>query len=104
MGIEKPFHPNRRGFDDFYGFLGGGHMYFPERYQGIYERQSRTGKKYINEYVLPLEHNGKEVRETEYLTDAFSREAVRFIQEAAGKDPDEKLEGLIRRIQGMSAP
>ncbi len=83
MGITQPFHPNTRGFDDFYGFLGGGHMYFPERYRGIYERQSRTGKKYINEYVLPLEHNGKEVRETEYLTDAFSREAVRFIQGAA---------------------
>ena len=39
------FHPNRRGFDDFYGFLGGGHMYFADRYGSIYERQVRAGKK-----------------------------------------------------------
>ena len=86
MGIDEPFHPNQRGFDEFYGFLGGGHMYFPEKYQAIHQRQSRTGKAAINEYVLPLEHNGAAVQETEYLTDAFSREAVRFVNLAAGKD------------------
>ena len=32
-----------------------------------------------------MEYNGKEVKETEYLTDAFSREAVRFVNEAAAK-------------------
>ena len=86
LGIDKPFHTNARGFDEFYGFLGGGHMYFPEKYQAIYERQSRTQKSNINEYVLPLEHNGVGVQETEYMTDALSREAVRFVNQAAGKD------------------
>jgi len=86
MGITQPFHLNRRGFDDFYGFLGGGHMYFPEKYQGIYDRQTRAGKQNINEYVLPLEHNGTEVRETEYLTDALSREAVRFVSKASAQN------------------
>ena len=33
--------------------------------------------------MLPLEHNGKAVTETEYLTDGLSREAVRFVQNAA---------------------
>ena len=75
-----------RGFDDFYGFLGGGHEYFPEKYNAIYERQLKTGKKQFHEYITPLEHNGKQVKETEYMTDALSREGVRFINEAAKKD------------------
>lgn len=86
MGIDPQFHPNARGFDDFYGFLGGGHMYFPERYEPIYERQVSNEIKNFNEYIVPLEHNGVEVRETEYMTDGLSREAARFIEEAATKD------------------
>ncbi len=86
MGIDTPYHPNTRGFDEFYGFLGGGHMYFPEKYEAIYQRQFRMKKGNINEYVLPLEHNDAAVPETEYLTDALSREAIRFLEKAAGKD------------------
>ena len=83
MGIDPQFHPNARGFDDFYGFLGGGHMYFPDKYNDIYERQVKAGKTTFNEYQTPLEHNGQNVRETEYMTDALSREASRFVTEAA---------------------
>ena len=83
LGHTAPFHPNRRGFDDFYGFLGGGHMYFPERFGPIYERQKKAGKGPFNEYIVPLEHNGQEVQEMEYLTDGLSREAVRFVTESA---------------------
>ena len=86
MGTASAFHPNKRGFDDYYGFLGGGHKYFPKEYQPLYEKQVRAGNKRINDYVTPLEHNGKEVRETEYMTDGLSREAVRFVKEAASKD------------------
>lgn len=83
LGFAPEFHPNARGFDDFFGFLGGGHMYFPEQYQAIHERQKNAGKTNFNEYQTPLEHNGKEVVETEYMTDALSREAVRFVKESA---------------------
>ena len=82
LGFAPKFHPNQRGFDDFYGFLGGGHMYFPERYGPIYERQVKAGKTRFNEYITPLEHNGQVVSETEYMTDALSREAVRFVKQA----------------------
>ena len=85
LGFAPQFHPNQRGFDDFYGFLGGGHMYFPERYRPIYERQKKNGKARFNEYITPLEHNGTIVQETEYLTDALSREAVRFVEQATRK-------------------
>lgn len=86
MGTRPEYHPNQRGFDDFYGFLGGGHQYFPDEYRPIYERQTKTGKKDINDYITPLEHNGKDVNETEYITDGLSREAVRFVKEASAKD------------------
>ncbi|MDB4459123.1 sulfatase-like hydrolase/transferase [bacterium] len=86
MGVTKPFHPNQRGFDDYYGFLGGGHRYFPEQYRPIYERQKKVGKPYINEYFMALEHNGVDAKETEYITDGLSREAVRFVKEASEKD------------------
>lgn len=86
LGIDPQFHPNARGFDDFYGFLGGGHMYFPERYVPIYERQKKNGKTVFNEYITPVEHNGSEVVETEYMTDALSREAVRFVNESAANE------------------
>lgn len=82
LGIAPEYHPNKRGFNDFYGFLGGGHQYFPEQYRAAYKKQKESGKE-VWEYLVPLEHNGKEVKETEYLTDAFSREGVRFINDAS---------------------
>ena len=86
LGSNPEFHPNVRGFDDFYGFLGGGHNYFPEQYRAAYKRQKENGQKIIWDYLHPLEHNGKQVKETEYLTDAFSREAVRFINDSGKTD------------------
>ncbi len=58
LGNNAAMHPQQRGFDEFFGFLGGAHSYFPA--DGIL-RGTET------------------VKETEYLTDAFGREAVSFI-------------------------
>lgn len=86
LGAVPQFHPNKRGFDDFYGFLGGGHKYFPEEYRVEYEKQQKAGQEVIWDYLKPLEHNGEEMRESEYLTDAFSREATRFVTDASKKE------------------
>ena len=32
LGGSESYHPNNRGFYEFYGFLGGGHCFFPEQY------------------------------------------------------------------------
>jgi hypothetical protein len=32
-GEAPPFHPNRRGFDEFFGFISGGHNYFTDIYR-----------------------------------------------------------------------
>lgn len=79
LGEEKKYHPNNRGFDEFYGFLPGGHSYFPEEFNRRYDELVKSGRTDIPDYIKPLEHNGKPVRETEYITDALSREAVNFI-------------------------
>lgn len=86
LGTDKKFTPNERGFDDFYGFLGGGHKYFPEEYKAAYKRQKENGVVPIWDYLHPIQHNGVEVDETEYITDALSREASRFITDASKKD------------------
>lgn len=85
LGFTEPFQPNNRGFDEFFGFLGGGHEYFPNQFRPIYEKQKKDGIYPIREYVKPLLHNSEEVTETEYLTDAFSREAVNFLEQAGKK-------------------
>ncbi|MBU3005279.1 sulfatase family protein [Paraglaciecola arctica] len=84
LGEDAEFHPNNRGFDEFYGFLNGGHKYFPKQFKAAYNRQTKNGLDYaIFSYLKPLERNGVEVDETEYVTDGLSREAVNFIKTAA---------------------
>jgi len=63
LGYKPELTPTKRGFDEFFGFLGGAHMYFPD---------NKTRK---------LFHNTEMIKdEKEYLTDAFSREASLFIK------------------------
>ena len=60
LGTDPEFHPLKRGFDEFFGFLGGAHTYFAGKTRNI--------------------NRGNEiVTESTYLTDAFGREAVAFI-------------------------
>ena len=60
MGSSPPFHPQKRGFDEFFGFLGGLHTYFNKETAAIW----RGTEKHA---------------EPKYLTEAFGREAVSFI-------------------------
>jgi arylsulfatase A-like enzyme len=60
LGELPKFHPQKRGFQDAFGFLGGGHAYFAAKSNNIL-RGTEAGP------------------EKEYLTDAFGREAVAFI-------------------------
>ena len=86
LGTQKEFHPNSRGFDDYFGFLGGGHNYFPEQFKVAYQRQKEKGVDPIWDYLTPLEHNGEDVEIDEYLTDALSHQAVNFIEQYAQSD------------------
>ncbi len=75
LGAAPKHHPMKRGFKESFGFIGGGHDYF----------KAGDGSE-KREYFIPIQRDGKTVVETEYLTDAFSREAEAFVRRHA-KDP-----------------
>lgn len=78
LGAHPSQRPNQRGFDEFYGFLSGGHRYFPEEY--TLRDLGQVNSQY-DAYRTKLLKNSARVEETEYLTDALSREAVNFVIE-----------------------
>lgn len=57
-GSQYPYHPNGRGFDEYYGF--------PSGHWGDY-------------FSPPLEHNGQPVRGNGYITDDLADRALAFI-------------------------
>ncbi|NJB70326.1 arylsulfatase A-like enzyme [Saonia flava] len=61
-GTQPPYHPNSRGFDDYYGFASGhwGHYFSPM-----------------------LEHNGEIVKGDGFLVDDFVNKGMDFITENA---------------------
>lgn len=77
LGAHRLQRPLQQGFDEHFGFLSGGHRYFPEDWtlNDLSEIRSQQ-----DGYLTKLLHNGKRVEEDEYLTDALSREAVNFIK------------------------
>ncbi len=80
MGSHPVFHPLERGFDYFYGFLSGGHHYFPEKLtlNGL----SEVTRKW-EWYHTKIVENRANVEITDYLTDELSDAAVRFIKKQA---------------------
>ncbi len=64
LGTADQFHPQSRGFDEFYGFLSGAHDYFNPN--GILRGKQPAGTG-------------------EYLTDVIGRESAAFIEAHKGK-------------------
>lgn len=69
LGTLDKYHPNKRGFDYFYGMKAGGRDYFYDE-----KNSDRPG----DERNILL--NDKQVRFDGYLTDVFSEKAVEFIK------------------------
>ena len=60
-GSQPPYHPNNRGFDEFYGFTSG----------------------HWGNYFDPiLEKNGKIIKTKGYINDVITNEAISFIQKS----------------------
>lgn len=84
LGAAPPFHPNNRGFDYFYGFLSGGHTYFPSGINSTYSLIQENGLPHYSANegcFLPLVRNNNTAEFNEYLTRALSRDAARFVGE-----------------------
>ena len=78
LGAHIPTsHPMKRGFDEFYGHLGGGHTYFPEK---LKIRRSQDATDEMESYRTWILKGYEPVPPRKYLTDDFSDEAVAFIE------------------------
>ena len=78
LGAHIPTsHPMKRGFDEFYGHLGGGHTYFPEK---LTIKRSQDAEGESESYRTWLLKNYEPVAPRKYITDDFSDEAVAFVE------------------------
>lgn len=80
LGAHESLRPMKRGFDEFFGFLTGGHRYFPHEWD--LEDETKV-KSQGGAYRTKLLRNEQRIEEKEYLTDALSRESVNFIERNA---------------------
>jgi arylsulfatase A-like enzyme len=62
-GLQSPYHPNDRGFDEYYGFCSG--------HWGDY-------------FDPPLEHNGEFVKGKGFIADDLTNHAIAFIEKHCG--------------------
>jgi len=81
LGSRPQFHPTQRGFDEFFGFLHGGNLYLerldrPDAHFVTSALESFTDRRH---QLNPILRGTDPVEEQEYLTDAFTREALAFI-------------------------
>jgi arylsulfatase A-like enzyme len=100
LGYNPEFHPLKRGFDEFFGFLGGAHDYFDATVDP-------------NNLIL---RGTEKVEKEDYTTEAFAREAVAFIEKHhaepwfcylpfnAVHSPMQATEKYLGRFPGVTDP
>ena len=103
LGAAHHFTPLKRGFDYFFGFLGGGHDYWNID-------ASNPG----SEYSVPLVENKSTATFTGYLTDALTDKAIEFMEEEqddpfflylaynAPHDPYQAPSELVQKYRNIS--
>jgi arylsulfatase A-like enzyme len=75
QGFSPAHHPQSRGFDDYFGFLVGGHNYLLRR-----DAEAKFGTAGTQNMI----YRGREVQKLDgYTTDLFTDEAVAFIDRHA---------------------
>lgn len=112
LGITERFHPLRRGFDEFYGFLGGAHRYFPTPGAPL----PRKDDVAAHIAGAPVEAGGKPVEWEGYLTERLGAEAASFVQRHrerpfflylafnAVHTPLQATEKYLERVKGVDNP
>jgi arylsulfatase A-like enzyme len=83
LGALPQFLPLARGFDEFFGFSQAAHLYLDPSTPGVHfiDRGGRSrGQPLRVDPQNPILRGDQPVEETAYLTEAFTREAVSFIE------------------------
>ncbi|PDH45238.1 MAG: N-acetylgalactosamine 6-sulfate sulfatase [Rhodothermaeota bacterium MED-G18] len=78
LGAHESLVPERRGFDEFFGFLIGGHRYFPE---DLTLNDLSEARRQMDGYITRIYDNGKRIDTKKYLTEELSDNAVKFIED-----------------------
>jgi arylsulfatase A-like enzyme len=77
QGFDAAHHPQSRGFDDYYGFLVGGHNYLLHK-----DAEAEFGSAYSFNMI----YRGREVQKLDgYTTDLFTDEALAFTDRHADR-------------------
>lgn len=81
LGGNPEFHPMERGFDEYFGFLHGANQYATAQTPTMSEvKVNEAGGGFPPTRRQPIFRGRERTEENEYLTDAFGREAVAFIE------------------------
>ena len=98
LGYRPEFHPQKRGFDEFFGFLGGAHSYLNAK----------------SDPANPILRGTTPVDKMEYSTEVFAREAAGFIDRHKGESwflylpfnavhaPLEATEKYLKRFESIA--
>jgi arylsulfatase A-like enzyme len=100
LGYQGEFHPLKRGFDRFYGFLGGAHDYFDA----------------TNDAANLILDGNEPVKEVVYTTDMFAQQTNNFIEQNKNRpwfcylafnavhSPLQAPDKVLQRFSGISDP
>ena len=89
MGTTNDQHPNSMGFDDWFGFLGGGLMYFHldhPSYKGKFTPIKRPLHMKYLQHTMPVIHNRKPVEWKQYLTRELTDAGIAFLEKNKSKN------------------
>lgn len=113
LGAHPSLHPLNRGFDFFYGHLGGGHRYLPEDLTLKSSFYAKSESESYRTWIL-RDHEHEPI--DRYLTDEFSDEAIEFVKRSkdqpfflflaynAPHTPLQAPEAYLQRFDSTSDP
>jgi arylsulfatase A-like enzyme len=77
QGFDRAHHPQSRGFDDYFGFLVGGHNYLLHK-----DAEAKFGSAHSHDMI----YRNRELQKLDgYTTDLFTDEALAFMDRHANK-------------------
>lgn len=84
LGALEQYHPLNRGFDEFFGILGGGTSYIDPAKEGVHSWPSgQSGDRSSPLNAREILDGFEIVQVEDYLTDVFAERAVDFIERHA---------------------